>query len=63
MGEQTSQPCTVIAQHRAVKVVPCNSLYPFVCTTYAGKIIKHDTALWHSLHRETVLLQVWSVSV
>ena len=36
-GEETRLQCTVMTYKRIQKVVPCNSLYPFVCTRTAGK--------------------------
>ncbi|KAL9960880.1 hypothetical protein ACROYT_G034386 [Oculina patagonica] len=32
-GKQTGQQCTVMAHNGIQYLVPCNSLYPFVCTT------------------------------
>ncbi|KAL9960877.1 hypothetical protein ACROYT_G034383 [Oculina patagonica] len=33
VGEQTGQQCTVMTHSEIQYLVPCNSLYPFVCTT------------------------------
>jgi len=37
-GEKPIKNCTVMTKNRVIKVVPCNSLYPFICTRNAGKI-------------------------
>ncbi|XP_078384865.1 uncharacterized protein LOC144667351 [Oculina patagonica] len=36
-GKRRNQTCTVITQNRVQKIVPCNSLYPFVCTTTTAR--------------------------
>ena len=36
-GGQTSRQCTVMSQNSTKIIVPCNGLFPFVCTRTAGE--------------------------
>ena len=38
-SEQRNKRCTIMTRSRITKVVPCNSLYPFVCSRGAGTYI------------------------
>ncbi|XP_078343101.1 uncharacterized protein LOC144628871 isoform X1 [Oculina patagonica] len=45
-GEEISPRCTVMTQNRIQKVVPCTSLYPFVCTRTA--VIRCPNGCFHN---------------